>query len=627
MCGLVGLLRYDDRIVEKSVVDAMTDKLAHRGPDGRGVWLEGPVGLGHRRLAVRDLSDAGQQPFHSRCNRVVIVFNGEIYNDKELFRELERETGFIPRTRCDTEVLPAGWLAWGPELFNRLEGMFACALYDRQTRQLVLGRDPVGIKPLYYHLGKDALRFASETKAFYADPSFREGLSPADLNTMLAQGFVDPDRSIIKNVRQVPPGSFLLIDGREHQQKRYWAPCRSPEIFDLAEATAAVRSTLDEVMADQVVSDVPLAVLQSGGIDSTLVNLSLPENCDASLFTVKFANKEHDETALAQQVADFLGRRLSTLGLADGDLESDFRDMVYAFDGALADSSGLATFRLTRTARQTATVALSGDGADEFFAGYPTYRASALASATQRFAPAPAWHFLAAQAFANQTVTQARVGRAELLGRLFSGLGSKAPHVQWRRYLRADQRQPLFGPELAGVLKTDPLAAYSEAMAPGSGEIWDRCLHADQRYYLPGDMLMKVDRTSMAHGLEVRVPFLDRRMMTLAQKMDRRLLANYRGDTKIVLRETLRKAGVPQAVTNARKMGFNVPINSLLTGGLNKLAKGFLDREPDILSPYLKPDGVRDIWRAHASGKQDNKYVIWTLLTLATWLDGQNASS
>ncbi len=620
VCGIAGIYEPSGKPVSVALLERMVDSLAHRGPDGRGIWTEPGIGLGHRRLAVRDLTDAGAQPFQSACGRVVVTYNGELYNENELARELARSHGFVRRTHCDTEIIPAGWLAWGMGLFDRLEGIYAIGLWDRALQQLMLARDAVGVKPLYVVDNGPVVRFASEVKALITSADGVGKIAAPDVASLLALGHVRPDRSILSGVNQVAPGTVRIFSGSERRDHRFWTPSRAPKLTSMEEAREEFVPLLRKVVSDQLVSDVPVGVLQSGGIDSSLISLALPRDANVRLYNVRFPTAQFDESAAASELAASAGHPLECLDLDDRvtDDEQDFRAVVHALDGSLADSSALAMYRLSRRVRSGATIALSGDGGDEIFAGYPTYRASALAHFTQPTLPRAAWRSLGRAFASSGEFTEDRVGRQEMLARLFTGLSAEVPHSAWRVYLYPWDRDLIYGAELKSLTQ-DPLGDYAQAFRNAAGDVWDKSLLADQRHYLPADMLMKVDRSSMAHALEVRVPFLDRRIMTFASRLDRRLLATYGGETKRLLRAAANVMGAPASITGMRKRGFNIPMNRLLAEGLKPLAERLLYGNPDILTPYCAADGVRRIWSDHRDGRVDRRYVIWTLLTLAVW--------
>ena len=316
-------------------------------------------------------------------------------------------------------------------------------------------------------------------------------------------------------------------------------------------------------------------------------------------------------------------RSVNWIRLADSvETADDFIACALAVDGQLGDASMLATYQLSREVRRHVKVALSGDGADEFFGGYQTYRATHLAAKYAQFVPRSVAGLAAATLRRVLSVNDYRLTRAEKMYRLVYGLSQPVPHATWRHYLPNDERSPIYGAALRDQMNIDPFAGYAAAYTATAGDATDKAMLADQTYYLPGDMLIKVDRASMAHGLEIRVPFLDRRMMELAAGLHTDLLFGTSGDqTKLVLRNALREHGGPETLAGGPKLGFNVPMNLLLRGALKSLAERYLDTHADILAPVLDPDGVRHVWRQHSGGLVDRKYLIWTLLTMAVWLD------
>jgi asparagine synthase (glutamine-hydrolysing) len=622
MCGIAGIFRRDGTPVDRRTLLAATRVLAHRGPDGEGTWLEGHVGLGHRRLAIRDLSDAGRQPMWSASGRVVATYNGEIYNYEELARELERERGIVLRSRCDAELIPNGYEAWGDGVFDRLEGMFAVGLWDTKEQRLVLARDGVGIKPLYVADNGRIVRFASEVKSFQADPEFVRVLEPSALHAYLAQGYVAPDRTLLRDVAQLPPGTVRTYDRDGRRERRFWQPERRPDIRRLSDALDAFESLWPQVVTGMLVSDVPVGVLQSGGVDSTLISLVAARGRAVPLFTASFASEAHDEVPLAQIVARTVGARHVVVPVQrEESAEATFRAVVRHTDGQIADSSAFAFFVLSREIRKHVPVVLSGDGGDEFFGGYATYRATRLAARMRLLIPASLARGVGRAAMPLSARSSARVSAWEALGRFLLGMtaGEVEAHAEWRRLLQHDDAAALYGPELRGLGVGDPLDAYKQCLRNAEGTLLDRCLLADQRFYLPADMLMKVDSMSMAHGMEVRVPFLDRRVMDLAGRIAARLLDPVRGPHKLLLRRAAQRSGAPRGILRARKRGFNVPIAGMLRGELSPLCDRLLRVEADRLAPFIDPAALRRMWREHAERRANHSYVLWAIMTLAIW--------
>lgn len=625
MCGIAGWFRRDGGPVDPDRLRAMTDRLVHRGPDDSGNWTDGPIGLGHRRLSIRDLSASGRQPMCDPQERVFVTFNGEIYNDGELRRELEERHGFRFRTRTDTEIIPLGYLAWGDEVFGKLEGMFAIGLWDRAARRLVLARDGIGIKPLLYHASASQVVFGSEMKAILENAPHGAGVDPAALHTLLAAGFCGPGATLVTGVQQVRPGTVMSFSRSETSEKVFWRPTRTGEIVDEREALDRFCEILPAVVESQLVSDVPVSVFQSGGIDSTLVSLSLRRiGAKPPLFTASFREESHDESALAADVAKAAGLEQHLLPVDEAeDPAEEFRAIVRHFDGQCADTGSYAFYRLCGAVRKHSTVVLSGDGGDEFFGGYETYRASRHAKRIAPWMPASLMAAVGRAAYAMGAGNESRLPATAVLSRFALGVaaGGANAHMQWRRLVPAFLAERLYAGPMRPLVATSPVAEYEAAAAGEPGDAIDRWLLADQRFHLQS-VLAKVDAMSMAHSLEVRVPLLDRRIMDFAGRCAIPLLAPPGGPGKRLLRLAATRLGAPASVTDARKRGFNVPIARLLRTDLAPVADRWLEREPDVLAPFLAPDAVRALWREHLACQTNHAYALWPVLTVAEWLGG-----
>ena len=622
MCGIAGIVNFDGQPVARAVIGAMTSSLAHRGPDGEGVWLQGPVAFGHRRLAIRDLGDGGRQPMKDASGRITVVFNGEIYNDRELRHLLAKETGTSFHTQCDAEVLAPGWSAWGLSLFDRLQGMFAVAIWDDRREQLILARDPAGIKPLFFRYQRAALHFASELKGLLAFPGPRPALSAPGLHRFMASGYPGPTRTLLSDIEQIPPGCVLVADRAGSQIHRYWTPTRSGEIRRMDEAVEGFSALWKQVVSETLISDVPVGVLLSGGIDSSLIAAQL-KGTGRYAFTGRLPLAAWDESSSAAVTAGDAGldHRVADVDI-DREVEATFRTVVAHVDGQLADSSCVPFYRVCQEARKVVPVLLSGDGADEFFGGYPTYRATRIAEAIRPVLPSAVGKALVAGLRRATRHSRVPVPMTEQLGRFFAGILASQPghsHAQWRRYLMSEDRVALYGPALRDVLADDPLADYTRMATAAGATLVDRCLLADQTYYLPADMLAKADAMSMAHGLEIRVPFLDRRVMEFAGRLAPHLLTPWFGQAKPVLRRALVATGIGASVARQPKRGFNMPVAHTLRRGLRPLGERYLDHNADCLSPWFDPVRVRALWRAHDGLTADHGYVLWALLTLAEW--------
>lgn len=623
MCGIAGLLNFDGRPADPGRLKRMADAVAHRGPDDEGLWIDGPVGLAHRRLAIRDLSAAGHQPIQDPMQRVTVTYNGELYNDGALREALIADAGAQFRGYCDAEVLPTGLAAWDTALLPRLEGIYAFAAWHSGQRSLTLVRDHAGIKPLFYLRTPTALYFASEIKGILAALDDAPAIDAANLHRFLAQGYVSPEETTLTGVRQVPPGSSVTISHQgEMTVERFFRPHRSGELANLDEAVEEFLALWEQVIDDQLISDVPVGILQSGGIDSSLVSFGLSRQRRVPLFTASFSERSHDETELARAVAESTGRRLHTVPVqGDRPAETVLRNVVHAFDGQVADASAYAFYQLAAAVREHVSVALSGDGADEFFGGYQTYRASRVAGLMQPFAPAGLARRVSRMCYRAAAGREGRLPMADVAFRFAAGLANGGPqaHVHWRRLLPDFALDGVYGPELAQARGDDPFDRYAAVMRAGEGSRTDRCLLSDQQFHLPAGLLQKTDAMSMAHALEVRVPFLDSRVLRFAGRCRADLFTPLFGPGKKMLRHALAARGAPENVVAGAKRGFNVPIAQLLRGPLSALGERYLGQGGDLLAPYLRPEGVGKLWREHIEGRANHAYALWPILTFAIW--------
>ena len=634
MCGIAGLIQRDRKPIGAELV-AMADALAHRGPDQQGTWTFShsthTVGLAHRRLSIRDLSEAGRQPMASASQHTVVVYNGEIYNDAVIAKRLASAHGISLRTKCDTEVIVEALECEGANAIRSFNGIFAFAAYDTRRGTLLLARDPIGVKPLY--LWRDpnerTLAFASEVKAFLPLDSFSRKIDLRSLASLLAQGYVGPSRSLMQDVVSVLPGQVLEIgsDGRVSELFRMAAPgtkSKPQRTETLDSAAAWLKPKFEDAVSRQRAADVPLAVWQSGGIDSSLVNAACRPPRPRPL-TVSSQHEDFDELPDAQRVAQTLGQEIEAVSLRDGEQSADktFADLVWHMDGELADSSALAVKHLSAATKPYATVVLSGDGADEYFGGYATYAATELAARFGAFAPQRLTQTLAQWCLSQAASGNQRYPKIEWAGRFFQGLPqAELAHAEWRRYAMPWQLRELWvDAELAAV--ADPLADYRQAIADARSEApgakpaqWGQT--SDIAYYLPGDMLMKVDRMSMAHGLEVRVPFLDLEFLAAADELSPTLRLPAGRETKPLLRRMLERYGFPASITQRKKTGFNVALAKELRTTFKPVLTTLL-LDGDFVEPMLRADRVCRLCRDHLDGTANHAYLLWTLMTFAQW--------
>lgn len=602
----------DDRVLRR-----MGEVILHRGPDAGGEYLDETVGLAHRRLSIIDLSPLGNQPMFSTDGRLVIVFNGEIYNFQELRMELER-SGVSFRSQTDTEVILALYQRFGVACLDRLNGMFAFALWDKAEQTLLLARDRIGKKPLYYyHGGGDRLAFASELKSLLQIPGLDRAVEPTAVCDYLKYLYIPAPKTIYRHIYKLPPAHYLLLrPGGEPRIAEYWdIDFTSRTAYSPGEAEEALLELLQNSTACRMIADVPLGAFLSGGVDSSAVValMSRASREPVKTCSIGFADKRHDETPYAREVASLFKTEHSEYFVQEN-LAQTVALMPRYFDEPFADSSAVPTYHVSRLARQAVTVALAGDGGDESFAGYGKYSVELQEDLVRRIAPRPLLNMLQAAARMSDH-TLARKARS------LAGSALLAP-------ARAFYRTNTFiDDHILHSLLSDKMKRACSGYDPGEHTVrfWEKVrgadhvtsmLYTDLKTYLPGDILVKVDRMSMAHSLEVRAPFLDYRVIEFAATLP----SNWkivRGDKKIILRNTFKRL-LPESVLNRPKQGFTVPLASWFRGDLKALGEKILLGQP-VLAEYLSLAEVQRIWQEHQSAKADHGTLLWSLLMLALW--------
>ena len=621
MCAIAGLYHLTTpKPVDPARIEAMGAAMIHRGPDGGGVWTAPGVGLGHRRLSIIDLAGS-PQPMHSADGRAVLVFNGEIYNFLELRAELAA-LGAQFRTEGDSEVILAAWQEWGPACLARLHGMFAFALYDVPTRSLFLARDRLGVKPLYYApLSDGSLAFASELKGLLAHPLLRREIDPLAIEDYLAWGYVPDHRSILNGVHKLPAGHFLLLrhGGGLPAPARWWEPSFAERRNDsAADLEAELVHRLREAVRSRMVADVPLGAFLSGGVDSSSVVALMAEASSAPVKTcsIGFDVAALDETDYARAIATRFATDHHARTVSPDDFAA-IEALAGMFDEPFADSSALPTWRVCQLARETVTVALSGDGADEALAGYRR----------QRFH----WH----EDRLRRTVP------AALRAPLFGTLGRIYPKADWApRPLRAKttllalsepadaayaralavttpgQRDALFTPEfqrLRGGYRAEAPLLELMARAPARSAL-DRAQYADLTFWLPGDILTKTDRTSMAASLEAREPLLDHRLIEFAGRLPEGLRVRG-GQGKWLMKQAMRRY-LPEEILFRPKQGFVLPIAQWFRGPLAPVARSIAGSTSLARSGWFDPTRLAQLAESHISGRSDHSRLLWQMLML-----------
>jgi asparagine synthase (glutamine-hydrolysing) len=638
MCGLAGFLDRSGRMSAdalESVTVRMNNAIRHRGPDDSGAWVdaESGIALGHRRLSIIDLSAEGHQPMHSESGRFVMVFNGEVYNFQEIRDELDAH-GHRFRGHSDTEVMLASFEEWGVRSsLDRFNGMFAFAAWDRKNRELHLVRDRIGKKPLFYGWAGDSLLFGSELKAFHAHPSFNGRIDRNVLALYLRHGYIPAPHSIYEGIRKLPPGGLLTIRERDRgnnaEAEQYWSVLDAARhslarpLTDAREAGEELERLLRDATGIRMVADVPLGAFLSGGIDSSVV-VALMQSISSrpvKTFSIGFRESTHDEATHAKAVAAHLGTDHTELYVTPSEARDVIPRLPTMFDEPFADSSQIPTFLVSELARRSVTVALSGDGGDEFFSGYTTYVSCARQFEKYGDWP-PALRRAAAQALTGipagvwDTVAGRFVSNA---GARFRRLGSVLTHDAVGPAYRALVSHWEHPGQLAGGV-CEPLTPFAspEYTNVAGGPIPSMML-IDAAVYLPDDILVKVDRASMAVSLEARCPILDYRVFEFAWRLPLELKRR-NGEGKSILKDLAYKL-VPRQLLDRPKSGFSVPIGEWLRGPLRPWAEELLDASRLRREGWLDADTVRHAWSTHLSGRIDWSTRLWTVLMFQTWLD------
>jgi asparagine synthase (glutamine-hydrolysing) len=616
MCGICGLVSLDGATApDPAALAAMNESLVHRGPDSEGSLIDGPCGLAMRRLSIIDLA-GGDQPIGNEDGRIQVIQNGEIYNYRELMDEL-RGQGHTFTTHCDTEVLVHLYEERGPDFVQALRGMFAIAIWDARHGRLVLSRDRFGIKPLYYRVADGQLSFASELKALLRQPGFSREIDPSALEAFLAFNSIPAPLTIFSEARKLPAGHTLVAEGGEVELRRYArpTPVSAEQVRTEPEEALAeeLRGRLRDSVRAHLVSDVPVGVLLSGGIDSAMLTaLAAAESgYRVSTFSIGFEEQSFDELELARLVAKRYGTDHHELVLRPDAVELLPR-LVEAFDEPFGDSSALPTYLVSQLASDTVKVVLSGEGGDELFGGYYTYVADRLAPRVGRAAP------LIRPLVERLPSSSGRVSFDYKAKRFVRGahLPPVERHHAWKEIFSLDAQDEL----LSSPRTTDPLDVYRARYVETEGsQGLARLQDLDLGIYLVDDLLVKTDRASMAHSLEARVPFLDSVVAELALALETK--QKVRGFSK---KRLLRRAAaplLPKEIIRGRKRGFSIPVAAWLRGDLAPCARDVLSPETVERQGYLDPAAVTRVLDDHISGKEDLSRQIWGLLNFTLWFD------
>jgi asparagine synthase (glutamine-hydrolysing) len=623
MCGIVGIVERDlTRTIPPGAVERMVRTLNHRGPDEEGSVTVPGVALAMRRLAIVDVS-GGQQPFANEDGTIHMVANGEIYNFESVKAELISK-GHRFRSRADVEVIVHAYEEWGAGFVKRIRGMFALAVWDSRTRTLLAARDRAGEKPLYYTTTSEGLLLASEIKALLARPEVRRDLDLEALDQFLTYEYVIAPRTIFSSIRKLPAGHYLLYRNNEVSTHRYWdaADVRLREWTD-GDAGEALRDTLQRAVRSQMMADVPVGVFLSGGVDSSAIAVLMQKETAGQRvrsFSMGFDDGSYNELPYAREIAALSGTE-HIEGTVTPDVGGLFDRLVVHLDEPFADVSLFPTFLVSQLAREHVKVVLSGDGGDELFGGYDAYEAQALAARWAGLTPAAAVR-------AVDTVldivppTAKKKGLVNKTRRFVSGLAGAPADIEqyrWMTFLSAAAKRRLYTARFRdGLVHADVYRPVRDALRRAGGDdLLNRQLYADLCVYLADDILVKVDRMSMATSLETRAPFLDTEVMELAFSMPGHLKIRD-GQRKFVLKRAL-QGQVPQRILDRKKEGFSIPMKNWLRKELVPLMESLLSEERLTARGLIEPSAVRRMIDQHKAGRANHAHVLFSLMVFERW--------
>jgi asparagine synthase (glutamine-hydrolysing) len=620
MCGIAGQLALDpNHSVGQAEIQPMCDVIVHRGPDDQGFHCDGPLGMGMRRLSIIDLS-GGHQPIFNEDRTVAVIQNGEIYNFRELREDLEGR-GHTFSTNCDTEAIVHLYEEYGTACVEKLRGMFAIAIWDAPRRRLLLARDRLGIKPLYYGHANNRLLFGSELKSLLA-AGLDRSMDPQALHDYLTLTHIPAPATIFEKARKLPPGCRMIVENGRETIERYWTLDYTPDprLADEGAALEAVREAVDDAVRSHLVSDVPLGVFLSGGVDSATLVACMRRYHSGELktFSIGFEEKSFSELDRARVAAKHYDTDHHEL-IVTPDAISLIPDLVGSFDEPYADSSAIPVLCVSRLAREHVTVALSGEGGDEVFAGYKTYSATVLAGHYKRWVPRPARALLAG-IVDRLPVSHGKVSFDYMAKRFVAGADRDplAAHLSWKAIFDEEAKRNIYAQWPEGVDPT--LRIYQEVTRGVSqDDLLSQLLAIDTHIGLESDMLVKADRMTMATSLEGRVPLLDHPLVELVASIPGNLKMK-RLTKKYLLRKSMEDR-LPHETLHGPKQGFNVPIPSWLLGPLRERVRDTL--APDRLRRFgiFDPDAVQNLIRQHEEKERDQSRNIWTLLMFQSWFD------
>jgi asparagine synthase (glutamine-hydrolysing) len=620
MCGIAGFTHFAGNMGDKVALKKMGDSIYHRGPDAGGEYLDEHVGLAHRRLAIIDLSDAGIQPMTSHDGKYIIVFNGEIYNFQALRAELSA-AGYPFKTHTDTEVILALYATEGENLLNKINGMFAFALWDTTTQKLIIARDRMGKKPLYYLQTETKFAFASEIKAILTLPGVPRDIRLDAVYDFFAYQYVPDPKSIFTHIHKLPPGHYMIVDANGIEITQYWdVSFKHTSTESEVELTEKLRELATHCTKQRMVSDVPLGAFLSGGVDSSGVVAMMANNSDTPVKTcsIGFDDKKYNETEFAKEVADKYHTEHHEFTVHQN-VADNLEKIVGYFDEPFADPSLIPTFFVSELARQQVTVAIAGDGGDEVFAGYEKYTTDATENRLRNKFPKVLRKRLfprLADFLALSNATIWRKGKSLLTSLSqdpamgFYTTNSQIDDRHWQKLAKQDVKDKL-GNYHPSKITTD---AYEKSDGP---DHLAKILYTDMKTYLPGGILVKVDRMSMANSLEVRAPLLDRELVEFAATLPSSMKFK-NGEKKHILKEAF-KPMLPDGILYRKKMGFSVPLASWFRHEIKDMAKHHLIDQAQGLKTIFNHEYVITLWNEHQNGNVDHSALLWSMLMFEMW--------
>jgi asparagine synthase (glutamine-hydrolysing) len=617
MCGIAGYIGCGTREELGNMIGA----LAHRGPDSSGVDVQGNVGFAHARLAILDLSPAGAQPMWSKDRSTCIVFNGEVYNFQELKTELEAR-GHVFRGTSDTEVILALYEEEGENVFKKLEGMFAIGLYDFKRKKLLLARDRMGKKPLYWCHMSGVFLFASELKAIITHPLCKKEIDLESLNKYFFYDYIPTPHTIFKNIFKLSPGTFLKFENEKITEHVFWEMNFPESKLSFSQAKAALAEKLDHAVQTRLVADVPVGIFLSGGLDSSAIAYYAQKNSPGKVktFSIGFEDESFDESEYAEEVARFLGTEHRNFHVKAEDLLDIIPRVADMADEPMADASIIPTFILAKHTRGEVTVALGGDGGDELFAGYPTFQAEAAFQAYNKFPKFAHEAFLKIAAML--PVSHRNFSLDFKIKKFLEGANEPdrgRRHQKWLGTFTREDRQSLFTKEVWGTLETknewEDIDRYTKDWSGADSK--NALLFLYQRTYMMDEVLVKVDRASMQNSLEARAPFLDASVVALANSLPYKF--KQRGLTGKYILKKLMEGKLPAHIIHRKKKGFGMPIGRWFQNELKDFCNDALSEETIKRGGLLNYEYVERLKNEHFSGEKDHRKKLWNLVVFELW--------